>query len=100
MRQPPAPRATPPEPGQPPSDQIMLDVIIKRFEQPDEIREMVKGRFGATRCTVEHLGLVLAGVATVAFEDRVVRSTSSAPTSMPVKPLITYPGGINPALND
>ncbi len=79
----------------------MLDVVLKRFEQPDEVREMVKGRFelvrlggltigratyepgwrwsehvgptvGATRCTVEHVGLVLTGVATVAFEDRVV----------------------------
>jgi quercetin dioxygenase-like cupin family protein len=77
------------------------DVILKRFEQPDEVREMVKGRFelvklagitigratyepgwrwsehvgpgvGASRCMVEHVGLVLAGVATVAFEDRVI----------------------------
>jgi quercetin dioxygenase-like cupin family protein len=82
-------------------DPAMLDVVLKRFEQPDEVREMVKGRFelvrlggltigratyepgwrwsehvgptvGATRCTVEHVGLVLRGVATVAFEDRVV----------------------------
>lgn len=79
----------------------MLDLVLKRFEQPDEVRQMVKGRFelvrldgvtigratyepgwrwsehvgptvGATRCTVEHVGLVLRGVATVAFEDRVV----------------------------
>ena len=79
----------------------MLDVILKRFEQPDEVREMPKGRFevvrlagftigratyqpgwrwsedvgpgvGAARCTVEHVGLVLAGVATVAFDDRVI----------------------------
>jgi quercetin dioxygenase-like cupin family protein len=82
-------------------DPAMLDVVLKRFEQPDEVRDMVKGRFelvrlgglaigratyepgwrwsehvgptvGATRCTVEHVGLVLRGVATVAFEDRVV----------------------------
>jgi quercetin dioxygenase-like cupin family protein len=82
-------------------DPAMLDVVLKRFEQPDEVRDMVKGRFelvrlgglaigratyepgwrwsehvgptvGATRCTVEHAGLVLRGVATVAFEDRVV----------------------------
>jgi quercetin dioxygenase-like cupin family protein len=80
---------------------VMLDVILRRFEQPDEVREMVKGRFelvrigeltigratyqpgwkwsehvgpavGSTRCAVEHVGLVLAGVATVAFEGRVV----------------------------
>ncbi len=79
----------------------MLDIVLRRFEQPDEIREMVKGRFelvrlggltigratyqpgwrwsehvgptvGATRCSIEHVGLVLAGSATVAFEDRVI----------------------------
>jgi quercetin dioxygenase-like cupin family protein len=78
-----------------------LDVILKRFERPDEVREMTKGRFelvriggltlgratyqpgwrwsehvgptvGAERCSVEHVGLVLAGVATVAFDDRVI----------------------------
>jgi hypothetical protein len=75
-----------------------LDVILKRFEQPDELRELEKGRFeivriggvtigrasyepgwkwsehvgrrlNATRCTVEHVGLVLAGAATAALED-------------------------------
>ncbi len=79
----------------------MLDFVLRRFEQPDEVREMEKGRFelvhlggltigratyepgwrwsehvgpkvGAERCRVEHLGMVLQGVATVAFEDRVV----------------------------
>jgi hypothetical protein len=78
-----------------------LDVILRRFESPDEVREMVKGRFevvriggltvgratyqpgwrwsvhvgpgvGAERCSVEHVGLVLAGTATVAFADRVL----------------------------
>jgi quercetin dioxygenase-like cupin family protein len=82
-------------------DPAMLDVVLKRFEQPDEVRHLVKGRFelvrlggltigratyepgwrwsehvgptvGATRCTVEHVGLVLRGVATVAFADRIV----------------------------
>ena len=77
----------------------MLDrVDLKRFEKPDEVREMRNGRFeivrfgdftigratyrpgwkwsadvgpgvGAERCTVEHLGLVLSGTATVAFAD-------------------------------
>jgi quercetin dioxygenase-like cupin family protein len=75
-----------------------VDVILKRFDAPDETRQMVKGRFeivrlggvtigratyepgwkwsahvgpavGAARCTVEHVGLVLAGTATAAFED-------------------------------
>jgi len=76
----------------------MVDVILKRFAQPDEVRKMTRGRFelvriggmtigratydpgwkwsehvgptlGQTRCTVEHVGLVLSGAATVAFED-------------------------------
>ena len=76
----------------------MVDVILKRFEAPDEIRGLVKGKFelvtlggvtigratyepgwkwsvhvgptvGASRCTVEHVGLVLAGTATAAFDD-------------------------------
>ena len=75
-----------------------VDVILKRFESPDEVRVMEKGRFelvriggltigratyepgwrwslhvgptvGATRCSVEHVGLVLSGTATAAFED-------------------------------
>jgi len=75
-----------------------VDVILKRFETPDETREFTKGRLelvriggltigratyqpgwrwsehvgpsvGASRCTVEHVGLVLAGTATAAFED-------------------------------
>jgi hypothetical protein len=75
-----------------------LDVILKRFESPDETRIMQKGRFdlvriggltigratyepgwrwslhvgptvGATRCSVEHVGLVVAGAATAAFDD-------------------------------
>jgi mannose-6-phosphate isomerase-like protein (cupin superfamily) len=75
-----------------------VDVILKRFEAPDEVREMSKGKFeivriggltigratyapgwkwsthvgprvGATRCSIEHVGLVLSGAATVAFDD-------------------------------
>lgn len=75
-----------------------VDVILKRFETPDEIREMVKGHFelvhiggltigrasyepgwrwsehvgpgvGEKRCTIEHVGLVLAGTAAVSFDD-------------------------------
>ena len=76
----------------------MLEAVQKRFEAPDEIRTFVKGKFeiirlggmtigratyepgwkwsahvgpgvGATRCSVEHVGLVLGGVATAAFDD-------------------------------
>jgi quercetin dioxygenase-like cupin family protein len=79
----------------------MLDAIIKRFEQPDEVREMEKGRFevvhlggltigratyqpgwrwsthvapqvGAPLCSVEHVGLVLEGTAAVSFGDEVI----------------------------
>jgi quercetin dioxygenase-like cupin family protein len=75
-----------------------VDVVLKRFESPDEVRVMTKGRFeivriggltigrasyepgwkwsehvgptvGATRCPVEHVGLVLSGTATAAFDD-------------------------------
>jgi quercetin dioxygenase-like cupin family protein len=77
---------------------IDTEVVLKRFEQPDEVREMEKGRFevvrlhgmtigratyepgwrwsehvgpgpGAARCSVEHVGMVLSGVAGVSFED-------------------------------
>src|SRR6267143_1012851 len=75
-----------------------ISVILKRFESPDEVRMMQKGKFelvqiggmtigratyepgwkwsehvgpsvGATRCHVEHVGLVLSGTATAAFDD-------------------------------
>jgi len=76
----------------------MLDVILKRFEEPDETRLMEKGRFDLVRlggltigratyepgwkwslhvgpsvgkplCDLEHVGLVLSGTATAAFAD-------------------------------
>ncbi len=79
-------------------NQPPLDVVLKRFDTPDEVRQMVKGKFevvhlggvtigratyepgwkwsehvgpqlGQTRCRVEHVGMVLSGVATAAFED-------------------------------
>ena len=61
-----------------------LNVILKRFDSPDEVRAMEKGKFelvhigGMTigRATYEpgwkwseHVGLVLSGSATVAFDD-------------------------------
>jgi quercetin dioxygenase-like cupin family protein len=78
------------------TDQI--SVILKRFETPDETRVLTKGKFelvhlggmtigratyepgwrwsehvgpgvGATRCSVEHVGMVLSGKATAAFDD-------------------------------
>jgi mannose-6-phosphate isomerase-like protein (cupin superfamily) len=76
----------------------MLDVILKRFDKPDEIRNFPKGKFeliqiggmtigratyepgwkwssdvgaatGARMCSVEHVGIVVSGKATAAMED-------------------------------
>ena len=76
----------------------MLETVLKGFEEADEIRVFEKGRFelvriggmtigratyqpgwkwsvhvgpslGASRCKVEHVGLVLSGCATAAMED-------------------------------
>jgi hypothetical protein len=75
-----------------------IEVILKRFERPDEIRILTKGKFeivrlggmtigratyepgwrwsehvgpsvGASRCQIEHVGMVIAGTATAAFDD-------------------------------
>jgi len=75
-----------------------IEVILKRFETPDETRVLTKGKFelvhlggltigratyepgwrwslhvgptvGATRCVVEHVGMVISGSATAAFDD-------------------------------
>ncbi|HEX4545957.1 MAG TPA: cupin domain-containing protein, partial [Candidatus Acidoferrum sp.] len=76
----------------------MLEVILKRFEEPDEVRTFEKGRFelvrlggmtigratyepgwkwsvhvgraaGAKSCAVEHVGMVISGRATAAMDD-------------------------------
>ena len=78
-----------------------VDVVLKRFESPDETRDLELGKFelvhlggltigratyqpgwkwsthvgpglGQTRCAVEHVGLVLSGAATAAFDDGTV----------------------------
>jgi len=75
-----------------------LDVVLKRFEQPDEVRRFEKGKFeivrisgmtigratyepgwrwslhvgpatGASSCSVEHVGIVISGRATAAMDD-------------------------------
>jgi hypothetical protein len=80
------------------SSPLPSHAVLKRFEQPDEVRTFEKGRFeivhiggvaigratyepgwkwsehvgrqvGATRCEVEHVGLVLSGTAVAAFDD-------------------------------
>ena len=74
-----------------------LEAIVRAFDSPDEVRQMLKGRFeivriagmtigratyepgwkwsehvgpslGLSRCCVEHLGLVLAGHAVAAMD--------------------------------
>lgn len=84
----------------------MIDVILKRFEQPDETRVFEFGRFelvslgsmtigraiyqpgwrwsthvgaptGAKHCTVEHVGLVLSGHATAAMLDGTVHDLTA-----------------------
>ena len=76
----------------------MNDIILKKFNKPDEIRNFTKGKFeivkisdmiigkatyepgwkwsvdvsplsGTEFCEVEHLGMVLSGSATVAFKE-------------------------------
>ena len=75
-----------------------IEVILKRFEQPDEVREFKLGKFelvhlggmtigratyqpgwkwsehvgkplGQSHCQVEHVGMVLSGCATAAMDD-------------------------------
>jgi quercetin dioxygenase-like cupin family protein len=103
-----------------------LAVVLKRFEAPDEVRSMVKGRFevvtlggvtigratyepgwrwsehvgaalGQTHCTVEHVGLVLEGVATAAFEDgRVVELRAGDLFHIPAVPHDSWVVGNEP----
>jgi quercetin dioxygenase-like cupin family protein len=91
-------------------------VTLKRFDTPDETRVLVKGTFelihvggmtigratyepgwkwsehvgpavGATRCTVEHVGLVISGAATAAFDDgRVVELRAGQAFHIPAVP--------------
>jgi quercetin dioxygenase-like cupin family protein len=104
----------------------MDDVILKRFEAPDEVRQMSKGRFeivriggvtigratyepgwkwsvhvgptvGAERCTVEHVGLVVSGTATAAFEDgSVIELRRGALFHIPARPHDSWVVGDEP----
>jgi hypothetical protein len=76
----------------------ILETVLRRFEEPDEVRRFEKGKFelvriggmtigratyepgwkwsvhvgpsiGASRCNVEHVGMVVSGCATAAMED-------------------------------
>jgi mannose-6-phosphate isomerase-like protein (cupin superfamily) len=77
---------------------LVLDVILKKFDEPDEVRKFEKGKFelvhiggmtigratydpgwkwsahvgqslGKKSCDVEHVGLVISGCATAAMDD-------------------------------
>ena len=104
----------------------MLDVILKRFESPDEVREFTKGRFeivhlggmtigratyqpgwkwslhigptvGAPRCDVEHVGLVISGTAAVSFADgRVVELRPGCLFHVPADPHDSWVVGSEP----
>ena len=94
----------------------LVDAILKSFDHPDEIREMTRGRFeivriadmrigratyepgwkwsehvgpplGLTRCTVEHVGLVLEGAAVAAMDDgRIIELTAGTLFYIPGEP--------------
>ena len=104
----------------------MDDVVLKRFESPDEVRTFEKGRLevvllggatigratyqpgwkwsvhvgptvGASRCSVEHLGLVLSGTATVAFDDgRVIELVEGSLFHVPAVPHDSWVVGDRP----
>jgi quercetin dioxygenase-like cupin family protein len=94
----------------------MIEVVLKRFEQPDEVREFALGRLevvrlggltvgratyepgwkwsehvgpqtGTSRCTVEHVGMVVSGTATAAFDDgRVIELRAGELFHIPPEP--------------
>jgi quercetin dioxygenase-like cupin family protein len=105
---------------------MKAEVDRKRFDSPDETRVFEKGRLevvriggmtlaratyepgwkwskhvgpgvGAARCEVEHVGVVLSGTATVAFEDgRVVELTEGSLIYVPPVPHDSWVVGDRP----
>ena len=102
-----------------------VEVILRRFESADEIREMQKGKFelvrigGLTigratyqpgwrwsehvgldrsdRCAVGHVGLVVSGTATVAFADgRIIELRAGELFSIPAVPHDSWVVGNEP----
>ncbi len=101
-------------------------MILKRFEKPDEVREMELGRFelvrlgavtlgratyepgwrwsehvgrklGQNRCHIEHVGLVVAGCATAAFADgRVIEMRAGDLFYIPPEPHESWVVGSEP----
>jgi len=105
---------------------MIPEVVLRRFDAPDEVRTFEKGRLelvrlgamvlgraryepgwrwslhvgpsvGATRCTVEHVGMVVSGVATVALEDgRVLELTEGTLFHVPAVPHDSWVVGDRP----
>ena len=105
---------------------VKVDTILKRFESPDEVREFEKGKLeivriagqtlgratyqpgwkwsvhvgpnaGKNRCDVEHLGVVLSGHATAAFDDgRVFDLTAGTVFYIPPDPHDSWVVGDQP----
>lgn len=104
----------------------MLDVILKRFESPDETRSFEKGRFdivniggltigratyepgwkwsehvaplaGTDRCEVEHVGMVLSGRAVaVMSEEDIIDLTPGTMFYIPPRPHDSWVVGDEP----
>ena len=104
----------------------MLEVVLRRFESPDEVRVFEKGRLeivrlgpvvlgrasyepgwkwsvhvgpqvGTTRCSVEHVGMVISGVATAAFDDgRVIELREGSLFHVPAVPHDSWVVGDRP----
>jgi hypothetical protein len=107
-------------------NKVLPEAIVRRFEVPDEVRIFEKGRLeivrvgtmtlgramyepgwkwsthvgptvGATRCNVEHVGMVVSGVATVAFDDgRIVELTEGSLFHVPAVPHDSWVVGDRP----
>ena len=103
----------------------MLEVILKRFEEPDESRVFAKGRFelvhiggmtigrasyepgwkwsvdvapraGTPLCEVEHVGLVVSGRATAVIKGKVVELTPGSLFYVPPTPHDSWVVGDEP----
>ena len=105
---------------------VIADVVLRRFESPDEVRTFEKGRLelvkvgplvlgratyepgwkwslhvgpttGARYCMVEHVGMVVSGVATVAFEGgRVIELREGSLFHVPAVPHDSWVVGDRP----
>ena len=104
----------------------MIEVLLKRFDAPDDVTTFDKGKFetvtvggmtigratyepgwrwsehvggktGEPYCTVEHVGMVLSGCATAAFADgRVTEMTAGDVFHVPAEPHDSWVVGDEP----